>query len=125
MLVHGRDQDRAYMREHLLAPLALPDVDSVLPEAPGGSWYPGRFHDPLEANEPWLSEALTTLDGLPVFVSAGRHDEWIALEHIEATARAFEAAGARVEVALTDDPEHRITAEAVAGVRRLLVTARS
>jgi phospholipase/carboxylesterase len=30
----------------------------VLPEAAEHSWYPGRFSEPREANEPWLSAAL-------------------------------------------------------------------
>jgi len=181
--MHGRDQDPEYMRSHLVSPLGLPSVSYVLPRAPGGSWYPGRFFDPLESLEPWLSDALVVLDeaisacgvpverlvlagfsqgacivaehvarrparylgvalltgtflgtpeehtpvgdldGLPVFVSAGRQDEWIPLEHIEATARAFSAAGASVSVVVTDNTDHVITDEAVAGVRALLQSA--
>ena len=60
------------------------------------------------------------LDGLPVFMETSRHDEWVALEHVEATARALEAAGARVELQVSDDREHRIRDAAVAGVRALL-----
>jgi hypothetical protein len=39
---------------------------------------------------------------------------------VEATARALEAAGARVELRVSDDREHRIRDAAVAGVRALL-----
>ena len=39
---------------------------------------------------------------------------------MEATARALEAAGARVELQVSDDREHRIRDAAVAGVRALL-----
>jgi phospholipase/carboxylesterase len=60
------------------------------------------------------------LDGLPVFMETSRHDEWVALEHVEATARALEAAGARVTLEVSDDREHRIRDAAVAGVRALL-----
>jgi phospholipase/carboxylesterase len=60
------------------------------------------------------------LDGLPVFMESSRHDEWVALEWVEATARALEAAGARVELQVADDREHRIRDAAVAGVRALL-----
>ena len=60
------------------------------------------------------------LRGFPVFVTAGRHDEWIPFEPIETTARAFAAAGATVPVALTDNTDHVITPEAVDGVRGLL-----
>jgi len=69
VLVHGRNQDPGYMLEHLVAPLDLPDVAYVLPAAAGGSWYPGRFNEPRERNEPWLSHALDAVDhalaGLP------------------------------------------------------------
>jgi phospholipase/carboxylesterase len=60
------------------------------------------------------------LDGLPVFMETSRYDEWVALERVEATGRALEAAGARVELQVSDDREHRIRDAAVAGVRALL-----
>jgi phospholipase/carboxylesterase len=60
------------------------------------------------------------LEGLPVFMESSRHDEWVALDHVEATATALEAAGARVELQVSDDREHRIRDAAVAGVRALL-----
>jgi phospholipase/carboxylesterase len=175
VVVHGRDQDPEYMLEHLVARLEAPDVAFVLPAAAECSWYPARYFDPREANEPWLGHALAAveaaigaaepervvlagfsqgaclvadllaraprpfagaailtgalvgprskpgpLDGLPVFMETGRHDEWVELEHVEATARALEAAGARVELQVSDDREHRIRDAAVAGVRALL-----
>jgi predicted esterase len=58
VVVHGRDQDPHWMLEHLVAPLDLPDAAFILPTVEGGSWYPGRFFDPTEANEPWVSDAL-------------------------------------------------------------------
>jgi phospholipase/carboxylesterase len=61
------------------------------------------------------------LDGLPVFMESSRADEWVSLDHVEATARALEAAGARVELQVAEEPEHGIRAGAVAGVRALLV----
>ena len=60
------------------------------------------------------------LDGVPVFMESSRYDGWVALERVEATARALEAAGARVELQVADDREHRIRDAAVAGVRALL-----
>jgi len=60
------------------------------------------------------------LDGVPVFMETGRYDEWVPLERVEATARALEAAGARVELQVSEELEHRIRDEAVAGVRALL-----
>ncbi len=60
------------------------------------------------------------LDGVPVFMETSRFDEWVPLARVEATARALEAAGARVELQVADEPEHRIRDGAVAGVRALL-----
>jgi phospholipase/carboxylesterase len=43
------------------------DVDGVAylaPQAQRGTWYPNRFVAPIESNEPHLSSALATLDGL-------------------------------------------------------------
>jgi phospholipase/carboxylesterase len=175
VVVHGRDQDPEYMLEHLVARLEAPDVAFVLPAAADRSWYPARYFDPREANEPWLGHALAAveaaiggaepervvlagfsqgaclvadflahaprpfaggailtgafigphpepagLDGVPVFMESSRYDEWVALDDVEATAKAFEAAGARVELQVSDDREHRIREAAVAGVRALL-----
>lgn len=33
----------------------------LAPQAKGGTWYPGRFLDPIERNEPWLSSALAAV----------------------------------------------------------------
>ncbi len=33
----------------------------LAPQARGGTWYPGRFLDPIERNEPWLSSALAAV----------------------------------------------------------------
>ena len=175
VVVHGRDQDPEYMLEHLVARLEAPDVAFVLPAAAERSWYPARYFDPREANEPWLGHALAAveaaiggvepervvlagfsqgaclvadflahaprpfaggailtgafigphpepagLDGVPVFMESSRYDEWVALDDVQATAEAFEAAGARVELQVSDDREHRIRDAAVAGVRALL-----
>jgi phospholipase/carboxylesterase len=49
--------------EHLARPLADRDeLAWVLPEAIGGSWYPGRFNDVRATNEPWLSDALAACE---------------------------------------------------------------
>ncbi|MEA2280998.1 MAG: phospholipase/carboxylesterase [Solirubrobacteraceae bacterium] len=185
--VHGRDQDPGYMAEHLVTPVGLPDVAWVLPAADGGSWYPGRFDDPREANEPWLSRALAEIDaalahvaaagvpfgrtvlagfsqgaclvadhvarrpapyagiavltgaligapgdvppvaplgGLPVLMATARDDEWVPLEYVEMTARAFEAAGGSVELVIDEAPEHAISPAAAAAVRTLFERAR-
>jgi phospholipase/carboxylesterase len=183
VVVHGRAQDPAYMREHLVDHLGAEDVAYLLPAAADGSWYPGRFHEPRAVNEPWLSWSLEAIEaavsvardagfgegrivlagfsqggclvadllarrpaayggaailtgaligapselgplpplpGLPVRFATGRSDDWVPLPYVEATARAFAQAGADVRLEVLDEPEHRITPEAVAALRGLL-----
>src|SRR5437899_4182452 len=57
VMVHGRGATAESILA--LAPrLDIPGVAFLAPRAAGGTWYPGRFLDPVEANEPWLSSAL-------------------------------------------------------------------
>jgi phospholipase/carboxylesterase len=67
VLLHGRWYRPSSMEE-LAQRLDLPDTRCVAPAAPERSWYPERFFDPREVNEPRLSEALDTVhrtvDGL-------------------------------------------------------------
>ncbi|MCE0762509.1 hypothetical protein LWC35_06230 [Pseudonocardia kujensis] len=51
LLVHGRGQDPTFM-VGVADRIGLADVHCVLPAAAGEGWYPGRFMDPPEANEP-------------------------------------------------------------------------
>ena len=46
----------------VVARLRLDDIAYVLPVAPGRSWYPGRYFDPLAVNQPWLEWALDACD---------------------------------------------------------------
>jgi predicted esterase len=57
VLVHGRDQDAGVMLD-VVDRLSLDDVAYVLPVAAQRSWYPGRYFDPLEVNQPHLDWAL-------------------------------------------------------------------
>jgi predicted esterase len=69
ILVHGRGASAQSILE--LAPLyGQDDVAYLAPQAPGGAWYPQRFIAPIEANEPWLSNALAMIDGLVAQVTA-------------------------------------------------------
>jgi phospholipase/carboxylesterase len=44
----------------------------LAPQAPGNSWYPGRFTAPLEENEPDLSSAFGVISrGIEKYVAAG------------------------------------------------------
>lgn len=60
------------------------------------------------------------VNGLQMFFGLSRYDEWIALEHAQATAQAFEQAGAVVSFETYDDREHHINDAAVAGLRALM-----
>ena|SRR6266511_201992 len=61
VLVHGRDLDPEFMLE-VAGRVGLDDsVAYVLPRAAERSWYPGRFHDPMQDNEPWLGWSLEAI----------------------------------------------------------------
>lgn len=62
-MVHGRGRDP----EDILGiadRLRLGDVAYLAPAAFENSWYPNRFMEPLEKNQPWLDYALERLDTL-------------------------------------------------------------
>jgi phospholipase/carboxylesterase len=63
VMIHGRGRTPQEMAA-LGATLAVDGVCYCSPEAPGGSWYPGRFMEPLEANQPALGAALAGLESL-------------------------------------------------------------
>jgi phospholipase/carboxylesterase len=63
---------------------------------------------------------LARVDGLPMYFGISRHDEWIALEDAQASAAAFERAGATVVFETYEDREHHVTDQAVAGLRAML-----
>jgi phospholipase/carboxylesterase len=53
--------------------LGLDDaVAYVLPRAADRSWYPGRFYDPMEDNEPWLGWSLEAVEAAVVQARGGR-----------------------------------------------------
>ena len=57
-----------------------PDVAYVLPAASGGSWYPGRFHEPRIANEPQLGQALEAAEtAIAEVLAAGVPPERVVL----------------------------------------------
>jgi|SRR5215218_3084016 predicted esterase len=72
VLVHGRDQDPEFMLE-VAQRLGLEDaVAYVLPRAADRSWYPGRFYDPMEDNEPWLGWSLEAVEAAVAQARGGR-----------------------------------------------------
>jgi len=62
VLVHGRDLDPEFMLEAARRVALDDEVAYVLPRASGRSWYPGRFYDPMEDNEPWLGWSLEAIE---------------------------------------------------------------
>jgi phospholipase/carboxylesterase len=60
VLVHGRGGSAKGMLPIARAAKAT-SAALVAPEADGNSWYPARFLDPREWNEPWLSSALASI----------------------------------------------------------------
>jgi predicted esterase len=60
ILIHGRGASARDIMT-VAAAVAEPGFAFLAPEAAGGSWYPNRFMEPLESNEPWLSSALETV----------------------------------------------------------------
>jgi phospholipase/carboxylesterase len=60
VLLHGRWYKPDSMQE-LADRLELPGVRCIAPAAPERTWYPKRFFDPREVNEPQLSQALATV----------------------------------------------------------------
>ncbi len=57
LMVHGRGA-RAEDILTLAEPLALPGFAFLAPQARDNTWYPNRFLEPIESNEPWLGSAL-------------------------------------------------------------------
>jgi predicted esterase len=56
-MVHGRNATAESILE-LARELEQPSFAYLAPQAAGNTWYPNRFLEPLESNEPWLSSAL-------------------------------------------------------------------
>lgn len=55
--LHGRGATaRSVLR--LVAELDVAGVAGIAPQASRNTWYPNRFMEPIEDNEPWLSAAL-------------------------------------------------------------------
>ena len=63
MLLHGRGGTASGILA-LAAATDRPDVAWLAPQAAGNEWYPHSFLAPLEANEPWLGEALDRVGSL-------------------------------------------------------------
>ncbi len=67
ILLHGRDRSRDE-KVVLASSFEVDGIRWLAPAADTGSWYPGRFYDPLSRNEPFLTEAIAQID--PVVAEA-------------------------------------------------------
>jgi len=63
VMAHGRGA-RARGMLGFAEDLGVDGVAYLAPQAARGTWYPNRFVAPIESNEPHLSSALSTLEGL-------------------------------------------------------------
>lgn len=61
LAVHGRGQSPRFMQE-TAARFAAPHARFHAPEAPGNTWYPLPFLEPLERNRPVLDRSLDVID---------------------------------------------------------------
>lgn len=61
ILLHGRDRTREE-KVVLAENFGVEGVRWLAPAADTGSWYPGRFFDPRQTNEPFLTRALEQCD---------------------------------------------------------------
>lgn len=59
--IHGRGADAADII-NLAGEVAPPGVVILAPNAAGQTWYPYRFIEPIERNEPYLTSALSLID---------------------------------------------------------------
>lgn len=60
LAMHGRGGDPGSMRE-VAGRFGPAPARFFAPEAPGNTWYPGGFLQPLESNQPALQDSLGTL----------------------------------------------------------------
>ncbi len=61
VIMHGRGADARDILG-LASSMPVPDVAWLAPDAAHNQWYPNRFMEPLDLNEPWLTSALSFVD---------------------------------------------------------------
>jgi phospholipase/carboxylesterase len=107
LVLLGFSQGACLLAEHL--------VRGATPCA-GAALLTGAHLGPPDVPRPPVGH----LAGMPVFLGLPEHDSWVPFERARATAELLAQMGAQVELEAYDEPEHVVTDEAVAGVRRLL-----
>jgi phospholipase/carboxylesterase len=70
ILIHGRERTPEEMIG-VACRLNLEGVRWLAPAVEGGSWYPGRFFDPIAANAPYISHAFEIFDQMIEEASEG------------------------------------------------------
>lgn len=70
ILLHGRSRTKQEMLD-LTAALDIGGVRWIAPYAAGGLWYPGRYMEPLESNEPQLTRSVERCHWLVLDSSEG------------------------------------------------------
>ena len=79
IMLHGRGAS-AYDILSLSTYLDQEHIAYLAPQAANSEWYPQRFIEPVEKNEPWLTSALQVVDGLVTqIISAGLQRNQVAL----------------------------------------------
>ena len=68
VMLHGRGASAESMLS-LVDLLAQGEIAYLAPQAPGATWYPYSFLEPIARNEPALSQALATVDGVLAHLS--------------------------------------------------------
>ena len=70
ILLHGRSRTKQEMLD-LAAGLEIGATRWIAPYADNGLWYPGRFSEPLESNEPFLTRSVERCHRLVLDASEG------------------------------------------------------
>jgi predicted esterase len=70
LMVHGRGASAEDILT-LANQFATTGFVYFAPQAAGNTWYPNRFLEPLEANEPWLSSALSVVGNVLAQIQDG------------------------------------------------------
>jgi predicted esterase len=69
IMIHGRGASADSILS-LANEFEVDDFAYLAPQAANNTWYPYRFLEPIERNEPWLSSALQVIDDLLAHISA-------------------------------------------------------
>ena len=63
IVLPGRDQSVQFALE-VITRLSLPSLNCVALSAEGNTWYPGRFMEPIESNQPDVDHSLERIESV-------------------------------------------------------------